>query len=526
MLSTAIIIFREILEISLIVGVLLAAARGVRFRLRLIWGGVAIGCMGAVAVAYFAGTISNAARGMGQEIFNAFVLMFAALLIGWTVVWMRRHGSRLTQRFKAAGQAVMRGEKPLYTLAVIAMLGVLREGSEIVLFIYGIFASGENAVGVLFGGLIGLIFGILAGAVIYYGLVKVSAKTLFSVTSWLLMFLAAGMMSQAVTYLASAEILPEIVSPLWDTSKILSENHWLGQVLHALFGYSERPSGTQLIAYLLTLGVIAVLLKFYGAIGAKDKKNDGRTGGMVKKIIPGFAIILSAGVIGPAHEVLAVEKVYSPHVVKGEFELEARGAYGFDKKNEKDGTQDQKYAVGYGVTDQWFTEVYGGLEKEPSEDLEFESIEWENRFQLSEPGEWFIDTGLYFAYEFTVKDEKTDAMEGKLLLEKELDDFDHILNLILNKEVGSNSSDRPGWGLAWSTKYRWKPWFEPGFEWQSDFGEVGRQDSFGEQQHAAGPAVYGKVNDHIHYEIGYLWGISEAAPAGILKWNIEFEWTF
>ncbi|OIO37779.1 MAG: hypothetical protein AUJ72_03915 [Candidatus Omnitrophica bacterium CG1_02_46_14] len=526
MLSTAVIIFREVLEISLIIGVLLAAARGVCFRLRLVWSGVAIGCLGAAAVAYFAETISNAAQGMGQEIFNAVVLTLAAIMIGWTVIWMRRHGSRLTQRFKTAGQAVMRGEKPLYTLAIIAMLGVLREGSEIVLFVSGIFASGEAAAGVLMGGLSGLAFGVLAGAVIYYGLVKISVKTLFATTSFLLTFLAAGMVSQAVTFLASAGILPEIISPLWDTSKIVPESHWVGQILHAFFGYSEKPSGTQLIAYGLTLAIIVMFLKFYGTTEVKEKKIPGRTKEMAKKIIAGLAALLFTGMAGAAHEALAEQKVYSPYVIQGEFELEARGAYDFDKKEEKNGAQKQKYALGYGVTDHWFTEVYGGLEKKPGEDLEFESIEWENRFQLSEPGEWFIDTGLYFAYEFSVKDERADNVEGKLLLEKQLGDFDHLLNLILEKEIGFHAKDNPAAGVAWSTQYRWKPWFEPGFEWQSNFGELGHGVSFDKQRHQAGPAVYGKMGDHIKYDIAYLFGISEASPDGTLKWNVEFEWFF
>ncbi len=236
--------------------------------------------------------------------------------------------------------------------------------------------------------------------------------------------------------------------------------------------------------------------------------------------------MLAVGLLTLNGEALATKKVYSPHVVKGEFELETRGSYDFDDEDEKDGAQKQKYAVGYGVNDFWFTEVYGEIGKAPQDDFVFEAIDWENRFQLSEPGEWFIDTGLYFEYEFGVEDEASDKIEGKLLLEKQVGDFDHILNLILEKEVGPNAEEDLEGGIAWSSRYRLKPWFEPGVEWHSDFGELGEGSSFDQQKHQFGPVVYGKISDHIKYDVGYFFGVSEAAPDGQLKWIVEFEWHF
>ena len=524
MLSTTIIIFREILEIALIVGVLLAATAGVRYRSRLIWAGMAAGVFGSLVVAYFAEAISNAIQGMGQELFNAVILVLASALIGWTVVWMRRYGRQLTHHFKEVGRAVTQGERPLYTLAVVTMLAVLREGSEIVLFTYGVLASGEAVAGVVSGSLVGLALGVLAGAVIYYGLVKISARALFSVTSWLLIFLAAGMMSQAAAFLTSSGVLPEIVSPLWDTSKILSETNWLGQVLHTLLGYSERPSGMQIVAYILTLGGISMVLKFYGDAGS-GKKNNG--GGAPKKVVAALFMALSFGLLNFSSDAWATKKVYSPHVEQGEVEIEARGSYDFDDSDEKDGKQKQKYALGYGVNAWWFTELYFAvIEKSKGKDWEYESIEWANRFQLSEPGEWFVDTGLYFAYEFGVADEANDKIEGKLLLQKDLGDFVHIANLILESEVGGDAEEALEGGVAWSTRYRFQKWLEPGVEWHSDFGELGEGSSFEEQKHQLGPVIYGKIGDHIKYDVGYLFGVSDGAPDGMLKWIVEFEWHF
>ena len=265
---------------------------------------------------------------------------------------------------------------------------------------------------------------------------------------------------------------------------------------------------------------------------------------MIKKAAILTAVAVAWGFLGTASEALATKKVYSPIVHKGELEIEARGSYDFDTRDEKDGKQEQKYAVGYGVTDFWFTEVYGevkktpeeleeGSEESPEKKWEFESVEWENRFQLAEQGEWWIDTGLYFAYEFAAKHKDPDKIEVKLLLEKQLGDFVHTANLIVEREIGGETADDEEkepheWegSVAWSTRYRWQQWLEPGIEVWFDLGELKKIHSFNEQNDQIGPVIYGKIGDHVKYDVGYLFGISEEAPAGTLKWIVEFEWYF
>ncbi|MFQ5512573.1 MAG: FTR1 family protein, partial [Candidatus Krumholzibacteriia bacterium] len=204
MLSISIIVFREVLEMSLILGVVLAATRGLTGRRRWIVTGVVGGVAGSCLVAFSAGAISEAISGMGQEVFNATVLLLAAVLIGWTVVWMKRHAMYLAERLKAVGRAVAEGKRPLYVLAIVVTLAILREGSEIVLLTYGVILSGQTFFSVVAGGLLGLAVGSLVGTGIYVGLIRMSAQHLFSVTGVLLTFLAASMVSQAVELLGAA----------------------------------------------------------------------------------------------------------------------------------------------------------------------------------------------------------------------------------------------------------------------------------------------------------------------------------
>jgi len=265
MLATALIVFREVLEAALVVGIVLAASRGVPRRFRWVAGGISGGVLGAVLVAAFAGEIAQAVQGVGQELFNAAVLFLAVGMLGWHNVWMGRHGREMARDMKAVGHAVSAGSRPLSVLAVVVGVAVLREGSETVLFLYGITASGGDGLGAtLLGCGLGLAAGIAMGALLYYGLVAIPVRHLFGVTSWLVTLLAAGMAAQAVQFLAAAGVLEVAMDPLWDSSQLLSETSLVGRLLRTLVGYADHPSLAQLAAYCATLLAIPALSRVVG----------------------------------------------------------------------------------------------------------------------------------------------------------------------------------------------------------------------------------------------------------------------
>ncbi len=157
------------------------------------------------------------------------------------------------------------GRRPLTALAIVVGVAVLREGSEIVLFLYGIAsAGGESAGAMVLGGIFGILCGAGLSALMYFGLVAIPMRRLFAVTTALITLLAAGMASQAVNFLQQAGYFPGMADPLWDTSGFLSEGSLLGRLLHSLIGYSDSPTGAQLIAYLATIAVIVLLMRLVG----------------------------------------------------------------------------------------------------------------------------------------------------------------------------------------------------------------------------------------------------------------------
>jgi high-affinity iron transporter len=243
---------------------------GVAGRGRWIAGGVIAGVLGACVVALFTSGLSQLFHGSGQELFNAGILGFAVLMLGWHNVWMARHGRELAAEMRAAGEAVTEGSKSLLALAIVVMIAVLREGSEVVLFLYGVAAAeGGASFGILVGGVIGLILGALVCVLTYLGLVTIPTRYLFALTSTLIALLAAGMASQAIAFLQQADILTAYDQTVWDTSWILSDGSFLGRALHALIGYVDQPSAMQVIVYAATLGVIVVLMKLFAVTPAE-----------------------------------------------------------------------------------------------------------------------------------------------------------------------------------------------------------------------------------------------------------------
>lgn len=261
MLSTAIVIFREAVEISLILGIVLAATRSLAGRLRWIAGGFAAGVAGAGLVALSVESISAMAAGMGQELFNALILTAAALMIGWTVLWMHNHVREMTQHLKQVGHAVAEGKLPLYSLSLIIALAILREGSEIVMFVYGMVLSGQSAGSIVAGSALGVALGVGMGVAFYYGLLRLSTKHMLRVTTWLLVLLVAGLASQAMGFLHAAGYFAQWSSPVWDSSWLLAEDSVVGFTLHSLIGYSAQPSAAQLVVYCGALLVLVTLLK-------------------------------------------------------------------------------------------------------------------------------------------------------------------------------------------------------------------------------------------------------------------------
>jgi high-affinity iron transporter len=257
MLSTLVIVFRESLEAALIISIVMAASRGIPGRTGYIVAGMVAGLLGAGLVALFADGIAEMFEGTGNELFNAAILLAAVAMLAWHQIWMSSHGRELAAQARALGENVRSGARPLSALAVVTAVAVLREGSETVLFLYGIAAEGSSdSSSMLVGGLVGLAIAVVVGWLVYSGLARISLGHMFKVTGAIITLLAAGLAAQAAAFLVQSGWLPPLGNRVWDTSWLLSQDGLVGQLLHIVIGYVAKPQGIQVLFYLATLALI------------------------------------------------------------------------------------------------------------------------------------------------------------------------------------------------------------------------------------------------------------------------------
>jgi high-affinity iron transporter len=239
MFGTIIIVFREVLEAAIIISIVAAATRDVPGRSRWIGAGLLLGLIGSALVAGSTSQISELADGVGQELFNALILGIAVLMLAWHNIWMTSHGRELATNARNVGNAIRNGTSEASVLLAVVGVSAL-----------------------LLGGMIGIVAGVSVGYALYKGLLRVPMHLFFTATSLLVLLLAAGMASQAAHYLVQADLIPALISPLWNTSAILPEKSIPGMLLHGLIGYDASPSGMQLVFYMVTLVSIASGMKW------------------------------------------------------------------------------------------------------------------------------------------------------------------------------------------------------------------------------------------------------------------------
>lgn len=522
MLAIAIIVFREVLEASLIVGIVLAASVGIPQRGRWVAGGILAGVMGASLVAAFAASIAGAFQGNGQELLNATVLCLAVCMLGWHNIWMARHAREMAASASSVGRQVASGARPLAVLALITGAAVLREGSETVLFVFGIVAGTQTGFpGLLAGGLLGLAGGVASGAAIYFGLLRIPLHRLFQVTSWMVLLLAAELAAQAAAFLVQANLLPPLGNAIWDTSWLLSEDSIPGRVLHTLIGYVAQPEGIQLIAFVLTLLAIGVPMKLIGR---------------PRRAAVVTAALLTLGIMTmprPAHAEL---RVFMPTVEYRELEFEHNGLLEFGPKGSGfDHAQSYTNEIGYGVLPWWRIEAEGEMASGAGQQLYWTANTMENVFQLTEPGEYELNLGFFAEYSQSTLHGVANSITAGPIIQKELSDTFgvdslHTLNVFFAHDLGHDSTRATGLDISWQSVIRWKPLIAPGFEYYGIIDDIGHAGSFDQQQHLIGPVLTGDYNmapyGEIRYQVGYLFGLTPASPRGAIRWRLEYELAF
>ena len=372
----------------------------------------------------------------------------------------------------------------------------------------GLWTAGSTQT-MLGGAVLGLAGGSLMGALMYFGFVALPVSRMFTLTNAFLVLIAAGMAARAANFLAQAGLVSSLGGRWWDTSAVLSDQSLVGQVFAALIGYIARPNGIEVLCYGLTVAVILSLMF------ATTRK---------AALPVAIAAVLCLGLASAAR----ADEVLEPWVTQGEWELEQQGYITHDRNPDNSGEKDLQMELGYSPTSWYRMELEGELDQNPGDEqtLRHTSFNIENTFALAEPGEYFIDPALYFETDFPQSGDPNNVIFG-FLGGKVIDNkFAERFNLLLHKDYGPGNTPL-GFNYTNQFKYMYAHWLEPGFEL---YGYTNGKDRFEDQQLQVGPGLFGKIYTFnaqaLKYEVAYLFGTTQAAPDGAVRWKLEYEVSF
>ncbi len=254
MFQVATIIFRESLEISLLLGIIFATTRNIiNSRIYILYGVIG-GFVGASIFAFFTQTLSSSFFGLGDEIFDASIILLTAAIISWTIIWMKGYSGRIYRNMDELSSRINnKSASPIMLVLVVGTI-ILREGAEIILLIYSISTTQKLAPqNYLLGFGLGSLLGVVTGTGIYLGLIKFAGKYIFKISSTLLLFIAAGLAAQGAGILTSVGAITMYTDQIWDSSWLVTDYSLVGKMLNNIIGYTAKPNGMQLIFYVSTI---------------------------------------------------------------------------------------------------------------------------------------------------------------------------------------------------------------------------------------------------------------------------------
>lgn len=268
MFQIALVIFRECLEISMVLGIICAATRSIRHSIFYITGGVMVGILAASILAFFITKLTFSFSGFGEELFNVAIILLTVLVVGATAIWIKKYASSMPDKMNYLTARIEQGLAHKIILTSVVASIIFREVTEIVLFVHALASAYElTPTDYIFGFISGISMGGACALIIYYGLSKIAIKYLFRISFLFLVFIAASLASEAAGILTSIGYIDFCNEPLWDSSWLIGDFSLVGRFLKILVGYNAHPNAIQILFYVGTILLILTCSK----IGEKRK---------------------------------------------------------------------------------------------------------------------------------------------------------------------------------------------------------------------------------------------------------------
>ncbi|MDO5059560.1 MAG: iron uptake transporter permease EfeU, partial [Neisseria sp.] len=194
-----------------------------------------------------------------QEFVVGIIGLVAVAMLTYMILWMQKAARSIKKELEQSIQTALAKGGSGWALVAMAFLAVIREGLESVFFLIAVFEQSPTA-GMPVGAALGLLASAVVGVLLYQGGIRLNLGKFFRITGIFLIFVAAGLFSGAFRALHEAGVWNIGQTVLADFSAVLHEDSPLGVLAGGFFGYTDHPTVSDAVTYLLYL--IPVLFWF------------------------------------------------------------------------------------------------------------------------------------------------------------------------------------------------------------------------------------------------------------------------
>jgi high-affinity iron transporter len=261
LVTTFLVVFRESLEASLIVGIiltLLAKMKQQRYFPH-VWASVAAAIVASALAGWGLMALTESAKEGMEKIIEGGISLAACGVLTYMIFWMDKQAKTIRPEIELRLEGAISRQEYIIILT-LPFLAILREGAETILFLGAIAVNNSMALSI-WGGLSGFVLAVAIVALIFMGGRKIPLKPLFQYTGFLLLLIAAGLLAYGIHEFQEIGLIPEGYAPVWNINHILNEKEGVGAFLKAIFGYNGNPSFIEVVFYAAYIAVVFFFLK-------------------------------------------------------------------------------------------------------------------------------------------------------------------------------------------------------------------------------------------------------------------------
>ena len=268
MIKLTIILFREFLEVALIINLALKVTKEFVGSKKYVCLGIFIAGLLSLLLGALAGQLGSVADGIGEELLTITILVSASILIVWSLIWIKK--INIKNNIHDIADASIDSHKLNIMICLVVASALLREGVEIILFSVGVVTANMiNKSEYIASLAIGALSGLACGFLIFRILSTILKKYIFTITNIMLLMLSSVLASEAATIMVSSGMVSFLSEPAWNLSYTLPESSKLGYIMNFLLGYSDSPFQLQLLFYMMPISIF-IIAEIY-AIISKNK---------------------------------------------------------------------------------------------------------------------------------------------------------------------------------------------------------------------------------------------------------------